>query len=335
MSTAVGTDTLFERLMRLDLGSLVTLQEPVMLSDWEMLRRGSSSVADALEDGSLLRDVAAMGVCTDCYTYKSCEDASRPSAGDWQRQLHVFRKNIALRTNRVLDPSRSAHIYTDFISACIRGRARRVALAAIAYVGIPPARFNAMPADSHAAQTSSSRVLDLGQLATYVAGTMLDLDLARLQWEQQEGEKEGEEPLQPRQRGDATSEWFYKQVEQPLRALRAQDMTLAVFRLALRYHLDRLQRGHLEPSELIIRMKPVRGASAGWRVREVNIPSHAARRILTHDFTPGLAFTRTDDTGLVISRESLDEWLEANPCPEDEDTDAPTLTLTPGHPRLT
>ena len=41
--------------------------------------------------------------------------------GDWQNQLNIFRRNIALRNNRVLHPARNAMIFTSLINTMIAG----------------------------------------------------------------------------------------------------------------------------------------------------------------------------------------------------------------------
>ena len=41
--------------------------------------------------------------------------------GNWQVQLNIFRRNIALRNNRVLHPARNAMIFTSLINTMIAG----------------------------------------------------------------------------------------------------------------------------------------------------------------------------------------------------------------------
>ena len=41
--------------------------------------------------------------------------------GNWQNQLNIFRRNIALRNNRVLHPARNPMIFTSLINSMIAG----------------------------------------------------------------------------------------------------------------------------------------------------------------------------------------------------------------------
>ena len=144
--------------------------------------------------------------------------------GDYEAALQVFRRNIALRANRVLHPARNAQILSAVINSLIAFNDWRVAERVVDYVGLTSATY--------LRRGEVGPLVDTSAMAMYLAQRMLELDLPRISWERRG--REGPEPSTPRSRGESVQEWLYTQVHRSDLGFRSCDLVLATSRLALR-----------------------------------------------------------------------------------------------------
>lgn len=147
--------------------------------------------------------------------------------GDFEVALQVFRRNIALRANRVLHPARNAQILSAVINSLIAFDDWTVAERVADYVGLT--------SSTYLRQGPRGPLVDVSAMGVYLARRMLELDLDRLAWER-DG-RVGPEPSTPRSRGESVQEWLYTQVLRSDLGPRCCDLLLATSRLALRQAL--------------------------------------------------------------------------------------------------
>ena len=142
--------------------------------------------------------------------------------------LNIFRRNIALRANRVLHPARNAQIFSSLINLMISNGAWMNARDVVAYIELPTSTYLTTEADSERRKC----YVDANTTAYYICKSMLELDLDRMAWINL-GRRADCEPSTPKSTGDATQEWLYTQVYRSDLGFRVADMLLAVLRLAL------------------------------------------------------------------------------------------------------
>jgi hypothetical protein len=123
----------------------------------------------------------------------------------YELPLNIFRRNIALRANRVLHPARNAQIFSALINTMLTAELWREVRGAVEYIGLTPATY--IEVDS----ISGNVVIDFNRTCTYVCRRMLELDLDRMAWVI-EGRDAASEPSTPKSRGEAVQEWLYTQV---------------------------------------------------------------------------------------------------------------------------
>ena len=145
--------------------------------------------------------------------------------GNFDTILNKFRRNIALRANRVLHPARNAQIFALLINCMIADGSWVSARDVIAYVGLTPAKYCEMK--------DTEIIIDFDTISGYIARRMLELDLDRMAWVTM-GRDPATEPSTPKSRGESVQEWLYTQVHRSDLGFRTADMVLAVARLALR-----------------------------------------------------------------------------------------------------
>ena len=92
-------------------------------------------------------------------------------AGNYELQLNIFRRNIALRANRVLMPARNAQIFAQLINVLIAADEFPVARAVVEYVGLTPSTYC-----QHNKMTSMA-IIDLQTILSYVSRKMLEVDI--------------------------------------------------------------------------------------------------------------------------------------------------------------
>ena len=122
---------------------------------------------------------------------------------DYTQQLNIFRRNIALRANRVLLPARNAQIFSTLINAMIAANEWTFARSVVDYVGLTPATY--------CAANAPCVDIDVTRTSTYILRKILELDLDRLAWVNA-GRRPEDEPSTPRSRGESVQEWLYTQV---------------------------------------------------------------------------------------------------------------------------
>ncbi|KAG5190359.1 hypothetical protein JKP88DRAFT_261978 [Tribonema minus] len=161
------------------------------------------------------------------YSFQVLQEALRDVTG--QQALHLWRRNVALRQNRILQPARVAELYTLMINLCVGDGEWELVKQVLTYVGLTPARL----------YQPTTRTIDMRSIGVTVAGIMLDLDLERMEWERAAEDERGSEPLSPRQKGGDLADWYYKQVLPPggetALERRVCDFALAVLRIAARH----------------------------------------------------------------------------------------------------
>ena len=150
-------------------------------------------------------------------------------AMDYEVVLNIFRRNIALRANRVLHPARNAQIFSQLINFMIMHDQWKSVRDIVSYVGLTPRNYCCE-------QPDGSIDIQLNSTVMFITRRMLELDLERMAW-LREG-REGAEPSTPKSRGESVQEWLYTQVHRSDLGFRTADMVLAVLRLSLRHALD-------------------------------------------------------------------------------------------------
>jgi hypothetical protein len=192
-------------------GSYITRTELECLlgerCDRERLRHELSSLAPPAKSFSLM----------------ALEESLAEGYNDQERNLHLFRRNVALRQNRVLMPARAAQLYAAAINACIIvhdwetaarwGVTHHVACVmptlsscsqsfddrdrfftgrVLQYVGLTPRQY-------YDGGEGGSGRLDLNSLGYIVGQGMLDLDLESMEWGALSHEqRKGPAPLKPK-----------------------------------------------------------------------------------------------------------------------------------------
>lgn len=136
--------------------------------------------------------------------------------------LNLFRRNIALRNNKVLNPARNAQVIANLINVFLYEGMYESLVDVTSYVGLTPDTY----------YSAGSRELCVGDIAYYCAKRMLELPLEREAWLR--GGRQGPEPDTPEERGEEGQDFRYTSVVRADLALRVTDMVFAVARLALR-----------------------------------------------------------------------------------------------------
>lgn len=149
---------------------------------------------------------------------------------DFEIAAGMFRRNIALRANRVLHPARNAQIFTALINLMISAKLWQPNREMVGYIGLT------VPNYVHLQPSGDSEIL-LFDTINYLCRKMLELDLDRMAWVSN-GRVLEDEPSTPRSRGESVQEWLYTQVIRSDLGYRVCDMTMAVVRLALRVAVD-------------------------------------------------------------------------------------------------
>lgn len=144
---------------------------------------------------------------------------------DIELPLNIFRRNIALRANRVLHPARNAQIFSTLINTMIGEGMWEKAMDVVGYVGLVPTKYVCK-------NSGGDFEINIDTIANYVCRKMLELDLDRMAWIRQG--RLDEEPSTPRSRGESVQEWLYTQVHRSDLGFRVCDMIMAVSRLGLR-----------------------------------------------------------------------------------------------------
>ena len=149
---------------------------------------------------------------------------------DFEIAAGMFRRNIALRANRVLHPARNAQIFTALINLMISANLWQPNRDMVGYIGLT------VPNYVHLLPSGDSEIL-LFDTINYLCRKMLELDLDRMAWVSN-GRVLKDEPSTPRSRGESVQEWLYTQVIRSDLGYRVCDMIMAVVRLALRVAVD-------------------------------------------------------------------------------------------------
>lgn len=205
--------------------------------------------------------------------------------GDYEYHLNVFRRNIALRANRVLHPARNAEIFSVLINLMITANEHDFARAAVEYIGLTPATYCKFDSASKAV------VVDLYSITEYCTRKILELDIERMAWVKR-GCPLGEEPSTPKSRGESVQEWLYTQVHRSDLGFRTCDMILSVLRLAIRHAID-IARGSKGIYEKIV----VGIFDVSPLIVEAGVP-------LTSDFLDRIGRALEVDIELLRSREA-------------------------------
>lgn len=150
---------------------------------------------------------------------------------------NAFRRNIALRLNRVLVPARNAQIFSHLYCALLSEDLVDALVDMSSYVGFStPSYFN-------------NGTVSLNCIATYMIESMLELNLEVLAWHSA-GRPQTERPLSSKEAGASPQEWFYAQIIRPDTNLRIRDMLLAVLRFAMRYGITSILRDNSDKTTL-------------------------------------------------------------------------------------
>lgn len=145
---------------------------------------------------------------------------------DYELAASMFRRNIALRANRVLHPARNAQIFTALINLMISANLLEQLRDMLGYIGLTvPNYVQLLP--------SGDSEIHVAETINYISRKMLELDLDRMSWVLR-GRPLEDEPSTPKSRGESVQEWLYTQVHRSDLGYRVCDMTMAVIRLAVR-----------------------------------------------------------------------------------------------------
>jgi hypothetical protein len=140
---------------------------------------------------------------------------------DGGKATNAFRRNIALRLNRVLNPARNAQIFTHLYSTLISDGYWEDLVQMSSYVGFSPHCYY------------KNQKICFNEISKYVLEEMLELDLTLLKWIS--AGKIGLKPRSRKENNECPQEWFYTQISRPDTNYRIQDMLMSILRLALRY----------------------------------------------------------------------------------------------------
>ncbi len=206
-------------------------QEPVTRCELELVlpaKDRETLLAAHLQDPLTAADKANLNLKSSLEAYHL---AIAPDYNDVEATLERWRRVVAMRQNRVLNPARAAQLYSQLTSCMLCQGEFPFLRQVLTYVGLTPDVY--LPEGNE---------IDLNRLCFHIGKTTLDIDLERWRFEE-EGRAKGEpEPRTPKERGESMAEWLWQQVVPPggrtELETHVRDMTESVLRVAFRHAKD-------------------------------------------------------------------------------------------------
>ena len=149
--------------------------------------------------------------------------------GNYEYHLNIFRRNIALRANRVLHPANNAQTFSTLINLMISNLEWQFSLQVCEYIGLTPLTYC-----SYDSKTNKFTI-DINTIANYVARYLLELRIEVIADKNNDRVLDATNSEKERRSKESVQEWFYTQVHRSDMVFRVSDCILAVLRLSLRY----------------------------------------------------------------------------------------------------
>jgi hypothetical protein len=148
---------------------------------------------------------------------------------NYEYHLNIFRRNIALRANRVLHPANNAQTFSTLINLMISNMEWQFALQVCEYIGLTPATYCSFDNESN------TFTIDINTIANYVARYLLELRIEVIADKNNDRVLVATNNEKERRFKESVQEWYYTQVHRSDMMFRTSDCVLAVLRLSLRY----------------------------------------------------------------------------------------------------
>ena len=149
--------------------------------------------------------------------------------GNYEYHLNIFRRNIALRANRVLHPSNNAQTFSTLINLMISSKEWQFSCQVLEYIGLTPATYCKFD------HISNTFVIDFNAITNYITRYLLELRIEVIADKRADKILEAANNEKERRDKESVQEWFYTQVHRSDLNFRTSDCILAVCRLSLRY----------------------------------------------------------------------------------------------------
>lgn len=148
---------------------------------------------------------------------------------DYEYHLNIFRRNIALRANRVLHPANNAQTFSTLINLMISNMEWQFAIQVCEYIGLTPATYCSFDNERN------TFTIDINTIANYVARYLLELRIEVIADKNNDRVLFATNSEKERRIKESVQEWYYTQVHRSDMMFRTSDCILAVLRLSLRY----------------------------------------------------------------------------------------------------
>jgi len=153
--------------------------------------------------------------------------------GNYEYHLNIFRRNIALRANRVLHPANNAQTFSTLINLMISKNEWLFSAQVCEYIGLTPDTYCKF--DS---QTNTYNI-DINSISNYVTRFLLELRIEIIADKANDKILEATNSEKLRRDRESVQEWFYTQIHRSDLNFRVADCILAVCRLSLRYAVSK------------------------------------------------------------------------------------------------
>jgi hypothetical protein len=165
--------------------------------------------------------------------------------GNYEYHLNIFRRNIALRANRVLHPANNAQTFSTLINLMISNNEWEFGCQVLEYIGLTPVTYCTFDGNVY--------LIDINAITNYIARYLLELRIEVIADKRAGAILEAANNEKERRDKESVQEWFYTQVHRSDLNFRTSDCILAVCRLALRYATKHASKD----SQIVIKMNNI------------------------------------------------------------------------------
>jgi len=252
---------------------------------------------EQLRSGALAEAFTAAGLGEGSPSFTNLGYVKRHLDTPWEDVILKWRmKALEHEQFRVEDPAFVAAVYTWMANVCLARGKPEVAYDALQYAGVPPLApflFQAHTTPSG----EETLVFNLDRLTTYVAETILDIDLE--DWVGHSEQKEQGEDAYKNAGEDARS---------PETAMKIQDMVLSTFRVSLWKLQANIQNGKINAGRrFLILCNNWKGSE---KFEEITPPPGAVEDIIAIDVPEAVWGPRGDAASDIISSLKDDLGIE-------------------------